>query len=129
MIQTAREIYKGNRHLNNFDDWFRKVNRRQFNPSIFYLGMKAQARVNHNRWIVDCPFCNGAEALWPGQPWFLCAGCKNNDSGLAIQVEIPDDVQGIERALMKRNKYDKRNWEPGETVADLERQNNDKGVG
>ena len=127
-MQTAKEIYQGNRHLNNFADWFKKITKRNFNLAIFYLGLKANARVNQGRWIVDCPFCNGAEALWPGEPWFLCGGCKNNDSMLALKVVLPEDISLIEKALEKRTRYENRNWSPGETIRDLEIQNKQKGV-
>ena len=128
MIETAKDIYSGNHRINNFSDWFRKWARRDFNPSMFYLGMKLEARINQNRWIVDCPFCKGAEAVWPGELWFLCAGCKNNDSRLAIRVEIPKDQAMIEAVLEKRDNLENRNWAPGESVKDLEKENEDKEV-
>ena len=31
------------------------------------------ARVNHGRWIADCPFCTGSELIWLEEPsLFFC---------------------------------------------------------
>lgn len=128
MIETANEIYEGNRHLNSFSDWYRRWTRKPFNPSVFYLGMKLEARINQGRWVIDCPFCKGAETIWPGEPWFLCAACRNNGTDLAIRVELPKNKAKIEEALDKRPEPENRNWTPGETLSDLKTENEKQGV-
>lgn len=87
------------------------------------------ARVNHNRWIVDCPDCNGAEFVWLDQLVMMCQSCWNSSvGGKWRRVRIPADVQQIEAALEKRHAPQNRNWEPGETVADLKADNRAHGL-
>lgn len=79
------------------------------------------ARINHNRLIADCPDCNGAEFVWRDGPHLLmCCSCWNGRvGGLWRAVTLPDDITTIEAALSERVDPQSRNWQPGETVADL----------
>lgn len=91
-------------------------------------GTPAQTRVNHNRWIVDCPDCGGAEFLWP-ENLMMCANCWNQGvGGLWRRVEIPDNGNEIETVLKARPVPATRNWERHETVAHLKRENQAKGL-
>ena len=92
-------------------------------------GEPLPAIVNANRWIVECPVCNGAEFAWKEWPLFLCATCWNGANGYAFRpVVFPDDVEAIERVLMARPVPDRRNWLPGESVADLMAENEAHGL-
>lgn len=85
-------------------------------------------RVNHNRWIVDCPDCGGAEFYWP-ENLFMCAGCWNGAVGYVWRrVAVPQKRQAVERALKARPLPMNRNWEPNETVEMLQRDNRAHGV-
>ena len=128
MIETAKEIYATNRKFNSFRDWYRYWIKRDFNPSDIYLGVKLEARVNHGRWVVDCPFCKGAETIWPGEPFFLCAHCANNRTKLAIRIELPKERVEIEKILDERLEPENKNWTPGETLAQLKKDIKAKGV-
>ena len=95
------------------------------------------ARINHGRWLVDCPGCNSALVIDLGQPVFMCVECGNaaND-GKWFAVTVPGNRKAIEAELLKRpmngrNSADakNRNWEPGETVATLRQENSDHGIG
>jgi hypothetical protein len=72
----------------------------------------AVARVNHNRWIADCPDCDGAVDVWRDGPTaMLCPGCLNAVVGHRWRpVAMPGDVAGIEDALMDRALPATRNW-------------------
>lgn len=80
----------------------------------------AVARVNHNRWIADCPDCAGAVDVWRDGPHLMiCPNCLNARAGhLWRRVALPADAAAIEDALMDRPIPQTRNWE-GETVAEL----------
>lgn len=95
------------------------------------------ARVNHGRWIVDCPVCKGAEYVFKSRLLMLCQNCRNDSTDEFRQVVLPQEVDEIEAALCKRPEqsyafgrrcYPHRNWEVGQTVADLERENKEHGV-
>ena len=82
------------------------------------------AHVNHNRWIVSCPDCHSAEYLWPDTPLFLCSNCLNGSvKGRWRKVKVPKEREAIERALRARPGPANRNWGPGESVADLVKEN------
>lgn len=93
---------------------------------------RARARVNHGRWIADCPrrYCANAVKLTPGQATFHCAG--EGGCQMVASVEWPDDPDGIWQALLERPVPSTRNWYPpgyveavrlglphGQTPADL----------
>lgn len=82
---------------------------------------RVQARVNHGRWIVDCPAC--PSAVLAGVT-FRCAECGYGPAPVAW----PEEAALIEAALAPRL-LENRNWLPGETVFDLERENALHGVG
>jgi hypothetical protein len=76
------------------------------------LTTRARARVNHGRWIADCPrpHCANAIRLKAGQGSFHCGG----DGGcqMVAQVEWPADPGGIWEALQERPVPGTRNWYP-----------------
>ena len=95
------------------------------------------ARINHGRWLVDCPGCNSALVVDLGQPVFMCVECGNaGNEGKWFQVAIPSNRKAIEAELLKRPMNGRnpaeavnRNWTPGETVATLKQENTDHGIG
>jgi len=95
------------------------------------------ARINHGRWLVDCPGCNSALVIDLSEPVFMCVECANaGNEGKWFAVTVPTNRKAIETELLKRpwngrNPADakNRNWEPGETVAMLEQENTDHGIG
>lgn len=88
-------------------------------PTVF-------ARVNHGRWIADCPFCAGAELVDPIDPRFFCMSCDNDSKGGRwLRVTFPVNLQEIEAILESRPSDTFKNWDPrvGETAAGLRREN------
>jgi hypothetical protein len=107
---------------------------------------KLDARINHGRWIVDCPDCKGAEVpeRMLKKDIFICDECfpgatqgAPEDRGaasakaykldMAYKIKYPPNKSKIEDVLRKRPKPN-MNWLPGETVEDLERENEAHGV-
>lgn len=92
------------------------------------LGPAVQARVNHGRWIADCPdiTCGGAEFVSFTNPVFFCCACRNSAASnnyLPVVVPGPEKRHDIEAYLRARPKHAERNWIPGETVAQLRDEN------
>jgi hypothetical protein len=89
------------------------------------------AYVNHGRWVADCPSegCGGALEL-AQLASFLCPACLNAGSGHQWQpVRWPPEQPDIEAVLGVRPLLSNRNWRPGESIADLERENAENGMG
>jgi hypothetical protein len=93
------------------------------------------ARVNHGVWIASCP-CGARGTPAPGgvvftaTPLVCCARCGNQAAGRGWRtVALPDTPTRyrIEAILLCRPNAGDRNWEPGETLADLLAQNRDHG--
>lgn len=93
---------------------------------------RARARVNHGRWIADCPrpYCANAIKLEPRQTAFHCGG--EGGCLMVADVEWPPDADGVWQALLERPVPGTRNWYPhehpeavklglphGQSVADL----------
>lgn len=130
----------GRKHIETFEQWFHGVSHDVVaiaHPS--YTGDRtppsgdvvfqpqASSRVNHGRWIADCPFCDiGAELVNFDTGLFFCCNCRNAQVEHAfIRVVIPRDAERkrIEDVLLERPVEETRNWQPEETVADLVREN------
>ena len=96
------------------------------------LANRAQARVNHGRWIADCPrrYCANAVRLQPRQGTFHCAG--EGGCQMIAPIDWPADAEEIWDVLLQRPVPSTRNWYPsghaealkmrlphGQTPADL----------
>tara|TARA_Y100000310_G_C20569906_1_gene757461 strand:+ start:581 stop:883 length:303 start_codon:yes stop_codon:yes gene_type:complete len=84
-----------------------------------------EARVNHARWIADCPHCRSADFVFTPELLFMCANCGNDSSYQCYQVAVPGNRSAIEAVLSERDKIENRNWEPGQTVQELESEGGD----
>lgn len=81
------------------------------------------AYVSEGRWVAECPDCNGAELVTPGDP-FMCLSCGNVLIGHAYRAVIfPAELAAIEDALAVRAFAVNRNWRPGEMAAQLRAEN------
>ena len=110
-------------------------------------GKQVVAEVNCGQWLAMCE-CGGAESVYVKEPFFYCKTCGNHDlKGKPRKVKFPKDVEKIEAILLKRpvkqmqgihyierNIYAiplvadelgvlSRSWLPGESIKDLEEQN------
>jgi hypothetical protein len=92
--------------------------------------------VNHGIWIWHCPFCAsgatdppGGGVVWRAWLYGWCPRCQNVETdGRWRPLRLPDDYERIEAALALRTDEATRNAWPGETAADLERENAAHGV-
>lgn len=112
-------------------------------------GKAVNARIDFGRWLADCPFCGGAEYVDPDDPVFFCLSCGMiSNNAKALPVVFPANIDEIEAMLMKRPVKELpyggvieralyarpmiaglgRSWQPGETVADLKKQNKEAGL-
>ena len=98
---------------------------------------EVSARINHGRWLVDCPGCNSALVVDLTELVFMCVECGNsNNDGKWLKIILPKNRKAIEAELLKRPMNGRnpaeavnRNWEPGETVAMLRQENTDHDIG
>lgn len=92
------------------------------------------AYVNHGRWIAECPDCAGAQLVSELERRFWCLNCGNAAVNFAWRhVRMPQKRTAIEAELVIRpaarnERAITRNWLPGETVEDLQRENVEHGV-
>ena len=92
-------------------------------------GEPQRARLNHARWIADCPFCKGAEIVSAESPQLFCQSCgMKENGGHPMPVVFPGSRRQIE-ALVRGRPAENCNWEPHETKRDLWRDNQDHGIG
>lgn len=84
-------------------------------------------RCEQGRWLVDCPFCSGAQFASKTDPRFFCIGCLCEQVGAKwLRVVWPDGLGEIEEALRVRETKDVY-YLPGETAADIHEQNREQG--
>ncbi len=93
-------------------------------PPVVQPRGKVYPRIAQSRWIVECPFCPGAQDASPEHPIFWCTDCAMEKNGSApIVVAFPPNYQQIEAVLMTRPDPRARNWYPSETLGDLINEN------
>lgn len=125
-IATARDtlhwLRRGQRSLTAYIVYATQ-NRMGMTPQYAPEGQpvrQVQAHINFGRWGVQCPDCPGHEDADPAEPVFFCLSCGND--GYFCQVIFPENRAEIESILLARP-IQNRNWEPGETLADLQADN------
>lgn len=100
-----------------------------FVPQSTAVGEYVDAAVNDGRWLVQCR-CGSAQLVQPDEPRFFCIECLNDHvGGQWVTVRFPSEVKAIEELLEQREDRGAMNWEPGETVEDLQAENEAHGVG
>ena len=89
-----------------------------------------EARIEHGRWLADCPNCRGAENVTADEPVMYCCSCGNEHlEGQLAPVHFPEDKQRkkLERLLTKRPRQN-QNWSPGESIEQLMAENTVHGI-
>ena len=98
-----------------------------------------KARYNCGNWIWDCLDCNSANSISPGDEMAYCGGCYKDKlsrydeirektmqeawaNGDVYKIVFPENHAEIESFLANRRK-EHRSWEIGETIKDLEVEN------
>lgn len=104
-------------------------------PPITNVQGQVLARINEGRWIAECPAgCGGALIVTQNPALFICPDCGSPENGNNwYAVSFPAEKTAIERVLLARparrpDQAHTRNWVPGETAADLKRENRQRGL-
>lgn len=80
------------------------------------------AYINHGRWVIDCPNCNGGILAVANE-----VQCK--ECGRTYKAKFPSDREQAEHVLAQRPVAN-QNWLPdSETVSDLKAENALRGIG
>ena len=122
MIRQGRHTFQSETLMRfQFADWLRKRRITQWT----WLGAAPHARIEHGRWLVDCPSCNGAEL--GGEEWdgVICGSC--GAEFLTIIWPAPSVRAAIEAVLDVRPQH-RQHWFPHEQLKDLEKENEDHGL-
>ena len=85
-------------------------------------GDTVPAYVSDNRWVADCPACQGGIACWSQNPRGACLDC-----GRIYQIAFPEDRQEIEAVLVQRPTQN-RHWFVGDPVDMLIAENIEHGL-
>jgi len=119
--EIAKEPISGNRgaKLKLKREWIKKLE--------VGGGKPLEARIEHARFIVDCPNCGSAEFAFEDK-LFFCSLCKNSDiQGKVRRVKMPKERKKIEDILSKRP-IKNRHWFPHETLQGLAKENKIHGL-
>ncbi|GAB2714382.1 hypothetical protein [Streptomyces bullii] len=73
-------------------------------PDGFLIGQRLYARINHNRWVADCP-CGSAQVVTPVDPRFACTECGYG----WVTLIFPVDVDAAEASVAEELPH-LRNW-------------------
>lgn len=73
-------------------------------PAGFMLGHRIFARINHNRWVADCP-CGSAQVVSPADPRLACTECGAG----WFRLKFPPDP-GVAEAEVAAELPHLRNW-------------------
>lgn len=89
-----------------------------------------EAYVNEGRWVVECPDCAGAQLACLTDPRFMCCECGNvvvDGRWRPVLLPAARTREAIGKILEPRLTLN-QHWRPGETVADLKRENREHDV-
>ncbi|MFF5004690.1 hypothetical protein ACFY3G_17890 [Streptomyces phaeochromogenes] len=86
-----------------------RQHRRLTPPDGFVIGHPAYARINHNRWISDCP-CGSAQVVTPADPRFACTECGYG----WLRLVFPEDPAAVEASLAEQLPHLRNWWHPSD---------------
>jgi hypothetical protein len=96
-------------------------------PTGAHPTVTSAARVDHGRWLVDCPWpgCNSSQYASRLDHRFFCVDGPHDGHFAWIPVVWPTDVEmaTIEAVLDARPEPATRNWAPGEPINQLVAEN------
>lgn len=98
LIPPAERVFRWIEH---------RAQRRVPPPDGFVIGQQVWARINHNRWVADCP-CGSAAVVSPADPRFACTECGY---GWAVLV-FPEDPAAIEAEVVNELPHLRNWWHP-----------------
>jgi hypothetical protein len=104
----------------------------KFTPTQIVNTVITRARVDHGRWMADCPFCPSAQIISKDDRRYFCPECvMEKIGGAMVHVVWPSDdkVAEIERLLLRRPRPAAMGWMPNQSVSELAIENVEHGVG
>lgn len=116
VIKTVRDV-----HRMGHEQWVRQrlaaMGRLDAMPAATSPDVMVGARIDHGRWIVDCPFCPAAELADLLDLRFFCTDrdCLNKGAPhlwLSVAVPAPELRLAIEAALLALPE-NRRHWRGG----------------
>ena len=90
---------------------------------VYEIDTPREAYINHGRWVVNCE-CNGAGLTSREFGMTSCFDCGR----VYNQIIFPENAQLIELALLDRRDQTETNWNIGESIELLKKDNSDHGV-
>lgn len=81
--------------------------RRIVPPAGFMLGHRIYARINHGRWVADCP-CGSAQVVTPIDPRMACTECGAGWFALVF----PEDPEAAEAEVTELLPHERNWWHP-----------------
>lgn len=99
-VPPAERVFKWIEH---------RAQRRVVPPVGFVIGQRQFARINHNRWVADCP-CGSAQVASPADPRTACTECGYG----WVEVVFPDDPAAVEASVEAVLPHLRNWWHPGD---------------
>lgn len=87
--------------------------RRLIPPAGFVIGQQIYARINHNRWVADCP-CGSAQVVTPADPRLACTECGSGWFALVF----PEDAAAAEATVENELPHQRNWWHPDDPAWD-----------
>jgi hypothetical protein len=81
--------------------------RRLSPPDGFMLGHLVYARINHGRWVADCP-CGSAQVVTPADPRVACTECGAG----WFRLIVPEDPAAVEASVADDLPHERNWWNP-----------------
>lgn len=76
-------------------------------PAGLILGHKIYARINHGRWVADCP-CGSAQVVTPADQRMACTECGAG----WFQLLYPEDADAAEAEVIDKLPHERNWWHP-----------------
>lgn len=125
MLKDSNVVLPGVRRIGH-RQWFLLMAGEHFSTKDSLVrGPPLEARVDHGRWIVDCPHCKGAECVTLDDPVFLCLSCGNEAvGGKLYRVKFPPPARRrkLEALLAERPLFG-QNWDPSISLTRVRTEN------
>jgi hypothetical protein len=96
---------------------------KNFEKDVNEIDTPRKAYINHGRWVVNC-VCNGAGLTSREFGVTCCFDCGR----VYTEIIFPENAQLIESMLLGRTNQAERNWNIGESIELLEKENLNFGV-
>jgi hypothetical protein len=76
-------------------------------PDGFVIGHPLYARINHGRWVADCP-CGSAQVVTPADPRMACTECRAG----WFRLTFPEDPAAAETSVAGLLPTEQNWWHP-----------------